>query len=265
MNRLLIPALGALALSACAMEPNAGRYPPPAVSSEEAGTGQANRAAIAAAVADTARPQADRDRDANRHPAETLAFARVAPGERIVDLLPGGGYFTRLFARAVGSEGRVYAYLPDGAPEQYVASIQPVVGAANGYGNVSLLRGTLAAFAPGEPVDLVFTAQNYHDLHNTPADIAAYNRHVFEMVRPGGLYVIIDHSAVDGAPMMVTRELHRIDQAVVRREVEAAGFVFDGESPMLRNAADPRTATVFDPSIRGHTDQFAMRFRRPLP
>lgn len=267
MKRLILTATAALlTLSACAMEPNAGRYPPPAASNEEAGNGDAARAAIAAAVADAARPQADRDRDAARRPAEMLAFARVAPGQRVADLWPGGGYFTRLFARAVGPEGRVIAFVPSETPPRYSDPILPVTNDRAGYPNVTLVRTPQAAVALGEPLDLVFTAQNYHDFHNMPgADVTAFNRRVFDALRPGGLYVIVDHSAVDGAPMTVTRELHRIDQAAVRREVEAAGFVYDGESAALRNPADARTATVFDASVQGHTDQFVMRFRRPLP
>lgn len=267
MKRLILAAAAAvLTLSACAMEPNAGRYPPPAASSEEAGRGDAARAAIAAALGDAARPAADRERDAARHPAELLAFARVAPGQRIADLWPGGGYFTRLFARAVGPDGRVVAFVPSETPPRYSDPILPVTNDRAGYPNVTLVRTAQAAVALGEPLDLVFTSQNYHDFHNMPgADVTAFNRRVFDALRPGGLYVIVDHSAVDGAPMTVTNDLHRIDQAVVRREVEAAGFVYDGESPVLRNPADPRTVAVFDPSVRGHTDQFAMRFRRPLP
>ena len=97
-------------------------------------------------------------------------------------------------------------------------------------------------------------------------DRTAMNASAFAALKPGGIYVIVDHSAVDGAAVQTEDNeatLHRIDQAAVRREVEAAGFVFDGESNVLRNAADARTVSVFDPSIRGSTDQFMMRFRKP--
>ena len=116
------------------------------------------------------------------------------------------------------------------------------------------------------PVDLIFTARNYHDFKITQyqmGDSIALDRVAFAALRPGGLYVIIDHSAISGSAEDQTHPLHRIDQAVVRREVESVGFVYDGESQILRNAQDPRTASVFDPSIRGHTDQFFMRFRKP--
>lgn len=269
MTRLLVAALavsvGAAALVGCAMEPNAGRYPPPAVSSEEAGNGDAARAAIAEAVSDASRPQADRDRDAARHPAEILAFARVAPGQRIADLWPGGGYFTRLFARATGREGRVYAFTPTEQPARYADAILPLVNDTGGYPNVQRVALSQGAFATPERLDLVFTNQNYHDFHNLPgADVAGFNRAVFAALRPGGLYVIADHSAPEGAPLTTTNTTHRIDPAQVRREVEAAGFVYAGESQVLRNSADPRTVNVFDEAIRGRTDQFVMRFRRPL-
>jgi len=111
---------------------------------------------------------------------------------------------------------------------------------------------------------VVWTSQNYHDLHNIPgADLVALNKLIYRSLRPGGVYVVLDHSAVAGSGATATDTLHRIDEAVVRKEVEAAGFKFDGESKILANPADPRTAAVFDPSIRGHTDQFILRFRKP--
>ena len=110
----------------------------------------------------------------------------------------------------------------------------------------------------------MWTSQNYHDLHNIPGlDVVAFNKVIYASMRPGGVYVILDHSAPAGSGATTTKTLHRIDPAVVRQEVEAAGFKFDGESKVLANSADPRTANVFDPSIRGHTDQFILRFRKP--
>jgi predicted methyltransferase len=117
-----------------------------------------------------------------------------------------------------------------------------------------------------EKLDLFWIAQNYHDLKDKfmgPVDTGAFNKAVFDALKPGGLYVVLDHSAVAGAPADVTDTLHRIEASTVRREVEAAGFKFEGESQLLANAADPRTAKVFDASIRGHTDQFILKFRKP--
>lgn len=214
---------------------------------------------ILAALADPRRPAEDRERDANRHPAETLAFAGVEPGDRVADLVPGGGYFSRLFATAVGPEGRVYPVIRP--PETAAQFERPV---ATDYANVTMARTPYTVLQLPEPVDVVFTAQNYHDLQgDRMGPIDGVNRAAFNALKPGGLYVIIDHSAIDGTPVETAGALHRIDQADVRRQVEAAGFVFDGEAAFLRNPEDPRTAGVFDPSIRGRTDQFIMRFRKP--
>src|SRR5260370_5929792 len=103
-----------------------------------------------------------------------------------------------------------------------------------------------------EKLDVFWISQNYHDLHDPfmgPVDMTAFNKAVFDSLKPGGLYVILDHTAAPGAPADVTDTLHRIDPAVVRREVERAGFVFQGESRILANPADPRTKGVFDSSI----------------
>lgn len=218
-----------------------------------------------AALSNEGRPQADRDRDVARKTAETLAFARVTPGQRVGDMIIGGGYFTRVFASAVGPQGHVVAW----QPAEFIglqASYADAITAVDAADNVSAIRSPIGAPDFPAGLDLVFTAQNYHDLHLKPfaADTASrVNATVFEALKPGGLYVILDHAALSGAGIEVADTLHRIDIADVKREVEAAGFVLDGESDILLNAADPMTANVFDPSIRGHTSQFMLRFRKP--
>lgn len=258
MRHLLIAAAAAWTLAACGQTTQAPTTPAAEVTPQSAN--------IAAAVADARRPQPDRDRDAARHPAETLAFAQIEPGDRVADIFPGGGYWTRMFAVAVGENGRVYPTIrADGVAGEYET---PVLAVAAEYPNAVMARTPYDALAYPEPLDVVFTAQNYHDMpivgYNL-GDRAQMNATAFAALKPGGLYVVVDHSAVDGSPVQTDQETttHRIDQATVRREVEAAGFVFDGESDVLRNPADPRTASVFDPSIRGRTDQFMMRFRKP--
>jgi predicted methyltransferase len=226
----------------------------------------AQSAHIVAAVADTRRPQQDRDRDAARHPAETLAFAEIGPGDKVGEILPGEGYFTRLFAVAVGEDGRVYPTIrPDGVAGEYET---PILAVAAQYPNAVMARAPYDALTYPEALDVVFTAQNYHDMPITGynlGDRAQMNATAFAALKPGGLYIVIDHAAVDGAAVETDEAtaLHRIDEATVRREVEAAGFVFDAESDVLRNPADARTVSVFDPAIRGHTDQFMLRFRKP--
>jgi predicted methyltransferase len=220
---------------------------------------------IAAAVADADRPAADRERDALRKPAEVLAFSGARPGLTVLDAIPGGGYFTRLFAEAVGPTGKVYAYVPTELVGKYESdTIAKRLAAAQP--NVEYASDPLAQPAPGPIADLVFTAQNYHDFHTDyfkGSDIAAINRALFSVVRPGGSVVIIDHSAQAGSGLRDVSTLHRIDEAQVKREMIAAGFVLEAESQALRNPADARTANVFDPAIRGRTDQFMLRFRKP--
>ncbi len=214
------------------------------------------------------RPAADVERDANRKPVEMVRFAMIKPGQTIVDLLPGGGYFTRVFSQAVGSKGKVVALVSD----QYAArnpkartDIEAIAGEP-AYKNVeAAIRGLANVGAPNS-VDRVFTAQNYHDLRskNLPENVAeGVNRAVFSALKPGGYYVIIDHSAAKGAGLGVVDTLHRIEAATLKAEVVSVGFKFAGESKALANPADDRTKMVFDPAIRGKTDQFVFRFVKP--
>lgn len=221
--------------------------------------------AYAAVLADADRPEADTARYAARKTAEVLAFAEVGPGQTIGDMIIGGGYFTRVFASAVGERGQVVAW----QPAEFIAfqaSYADSIAAADAMDNVTGIRSPIGAPEFPAGMDLIFTAQNYHDLHLRPfpADTAArVNAAVFAALKPDGLYVIVDHAATAGAGLDVADTLHRIDIADVKREVEAAGFVLDGESDILLHAEDPLTANVFDPSIRGHTSQFMLRFRKP--
>lgn len=223
---------------------------------------------IAAAVADPHRPAADRERDALRKPAQVLAFAGVAPGESVADLLPGGGYFTRIFSKAVGPHGHVYAIVPAEIAKAFPKSLATIraLAADPAYANVTVLVEPIDALSAPAPLGLVWTAQNYHDLHDPfmgPADLAKVNGAVFAALKPGGTYVVLDHAAEPGSGLRDTNTLHRIDPAAVRAEVEAAGFVLAGSSDLLRNPADTHMQKVFDPSIRGRTDQFILKFRKP--
>jgi len=219
---------------------------------------------IAAAVADPGRPKADTDRDAARKPAEMLAFAGVRPGAKMAEMLPGGGYFTRIFSKAVGAGGHVYAIInPPSDPSKPPAIA--AIASDPAYANVTVVSQPLASFSVPEPVDVVWTSQNYHDLHlkRFALDVAAVNRDVFNALKPGGVYVVLDHAALPGEPIDSADRYHRIDPAIVRKEVEAAGFEFVGQDDSLRNPQDPKNMPVFDASIRGHTDQFIYKFRKP--
>lgn len=222
--------------------------------------------AIAAAIADPGRPQADRDLDAARKPAQTLAFIGLEPGWKVVDVFPGP-YFGRLFADVVGPRGKVFMFIPT-----EVVKIKEAPALANGskpfpdHPNVVALTAPIDAFSVPESVNMIWIRQNYHDLHDKfmgPADVPAFNRAAFKALKPGGEFIVIDHAAPDGSGLADTDTTHRIDAAQVKKEVTAAGFIFAGESDILHNPADPRTAVVFDKSIRGHTDQFIFKFRKP--
>jgi predicted methyltransferase len=224
---------------------------------------------ITAAVADSGRPAEDKERDANRKPAETVLFAGVKPGSTVVELVPGKGYFTRIFSKVVGAKGKVYAVSPPRRPTAAADSPDPdaatkAIASDPGYSNVVVQVAPLAALSVSEPADIVFTAQNYHDVHNVPnIDIAAFNKSIFDALKPGGVFIVLDHAAAAGSGGRDTSTLHRIDPATVKSEVTAAGFELVGESKVLANAQDDHTAKVFDPAIRGKTDQFIYKFRKP--
>jgi len=226
-------------------------------------------AALAAAVADSSRPDSDTTRDSDRRPEQTLPFSGIKPGDQVADYVADSGYFTRLFSSVVGSRGHVYAVEPTAffKFDHFVKAVAELQAYAVTHPNVTV---TTAAALEGlrfpEKLDLFWISRNYHDLHDKfmgPVDTAAFNKAVYEALKPGGVYVVLDHSAAPGAAADVTETLHRIESSTVRREVEAAGFKFDSESSILANPADPRTAKVFDQTIRGHTDQFILKFRKP--
>ncbi len=219
-------------------------------------------ATYAAALADARRPAAEVARDAARKPAEMLAFGHVEPGDRIADIRPEEGYFTRLFANVVGPQGRVYAFVPTRTAERENAFADAL---AAEYGNVVRVTGALDAMSFPEPLDAVFMVQEYHDFHipgfNT--DVGRMNKAVFDALKPGGYYVVIDHAGRPGTGNTEVQTLHRIEGDFLRREVEAAGFVFDGESQAIRNPQDDLSINVFDERVRFRTDQFVYRFRKP--
>jgi len=224
---------------------------------------------ITAAVDDSGRPAEDKERDANRKPAETVAFAGVKPGSIVVELVPGKGYFTRIFSKVVGPKGKVYAVSPPRRPNAAPDSPDPsaatkAIASDPGYSNVVVRIAKLPALNVSIPADVVFTAQNYHDVHNVAnIDMAAFNKTVFDALKPGGVFIVVDHAAAEGSGPRDTSTLHRIDPATVKSEVTAAGFEFVGESKVLANPQDAHTAKVFDPAIRGKTDQFIYKFRKP--
>lgn len=220
-------------------------------------------AAVTAAVADTARPEADRARDGARKPAEIVAFAGVKPGDKVAEFLPGGGYYTRILSKAVGPQGHVYALVPAGFAQR-PGGLDALNSLAEQYGNVTVVATDLTNFTLPEPVDLAWTSENYHDMHNGPTpSFAGVNTAVFKALKPGGLYFVEDHAAAAGTGITTTSTLHRIEPAAAIAEVTAAGFALDGQSDVLKNPNDPKTVGVRDPSVQGETEKFALRFRKP--
>ena len=216
---------------------------------------------VSKAVADPGRAKDTKD-DARRKGGALVAFSEVKPGDTVLELVPGGGYFTRIFSKVVGPKGHVYAAIP--APmEKYSDETKELPKELS---NVSLLEQPADALSAPKPVDVVFTAQNYHDYPDKfmgPTDPAVLNKAVFAALKPGGTYIVVDHVAEAGSGMRDTDTLHRIDPAIVKQQVEAAGFEYVGELDVLRNPKDDHKATVFDKGIRGYTDQFVYKFRKP--
>jgi len=239
----------------------------PAVHAAPASPQHAQPPYLAAAINDPAR-QADRSDDARRKIAQVMAFAQVKPGDKVLELIPGSGYFTRVFSGVVGPKGHVYALWPNeyaAEAQSDVTNLRTLAGQPH-YANVSVLTQPAAKLDAPESVDVVFTSQNYHDYPDKfmgNVDPVVLDKQVYKVLKPGGVFIVIDHVAPAGSGMRDTDTLHRIDPAIVKKQVESAGFVFDGESNALRNPADPHDIKVFDKSIRGHTDQFMYRFRKP--
>ncbi len=226
--------------------------------------GNMSGAAISAALSSSDRPVADTARDADRKPAVLIAFSGVKAGDKVADLIPGKGYFTRIFSKIVGAKGAVYAVEPAEMLARMPKALDEINSFAgkDGFSNVSAITSPSDILAVPAFVDVAFTSQNYHDVYGgMGVDAAAkFNAAVFKILRPGGVYVVIDHVALAGE---FDKKLHRIDPDVVKKQVSAAGFVLVGESTVLRNTADPHNVGVFSPELRGHTDQFVLKFRKP--
>ena len=203
--------------------------------------------------------------------SELIRFAGADAGSIVIDVWPGNGDWTRLFSDIVGPEGRVYSFVP----AEIAHFKSDPVGRMRALAkeprreNVEVVSADLVALPQtSPPPDVVWLHLFYHDLHTAllqsrGATSATFNRAVYERLKPGGFYVIVDHVAAAGTGTNHAESLHRIDPAAVREEVETAGFVLDAESTVVANKDDPHSIKVFDPSIKGETDRFAYRFVRP--
>jgi predicted methyltransferase len=224
---------------------------------------------VRAAIDNPNRSAAEKALDADRHPVEIVTFLGVKPGDTVVDLIPGDPqYFTHIFSNIVGPSGHVYDYLPtefDAAFAKHGVKIPPAGTVDPNWPNVAILHQPVQTFSIPMKANVVWIRQNYHDMHDSftgPVDVAKMNTAIYNALVPGGVFVVLDHAA-PGTGLAATDTLHRIDPTAVKSEVTAAGFTFAGESDVLANPADDHTKLVFDPSIRGHTDQFIYKFQRP--
>ena len=247
MKASILPALAALALIAAA--PLAQAAAPPAF--------------VAQAVADPSRPKADTAADAIRDPADTLAFAGVKPGMTVVELFPGGGYFTRMIIDIVGPKGQVTSIENAGWKSSAAADHKAFDQLARP--NLALDVEPFGQLKlPAGKADLFWITQNYHDLKIAKygaVDLAAFNHQVFAALKPGGTYFILDHQANPGTTTEQIAKLHRIEKAQVIREVTAAGFRLSEEGKFLNRPADDHTKPIFD--LKGNTDQYALKFVKP--
>ena len=231
------------------------------------GSSAAAPAYITAAINDPARA-ADRKDDARRQIAAVMTFTGVKPGDSVLELVPGSGYWTRVFSAVVGPGGHVYTVWPNEMEKfsaKSYANWQSLVATPH-YKNVTLLKEPAAHLSAPQKVDIVFTSQNYHEYHDPfmgPVDMLSFDKQVYDALKPGGVFVIIDHIAPAGSGASDTDTLHRIDPMLVKKEVEAAGFKFDGESKALADPTDDHSHMVLETSIHGKTDQFLSRFRKP--
>jgi predicted methyltransferase len=225
--------------------------------------------AAAAAVADSRRPEADRAEDERRKPAAALAFFQAGPGMAIFEIEAGAGWYTELLSHLAGPGGSVVMQNPEG----FRAFVGEQIDERLKDNRLPNVRQSLSNFdaleAPDGGIDVATWVQGPHELYYTPGegvtlgDPAKSYAEIYRILKPGGVFAVIDHSAAAGAPEAVGDTLHRVDRAVVVAMAETAGFTLEAESDFLDNPEDPRTITVFDPAIRGKTDQFALRFRKP--
>jgi predicted methyltransferase len=217
---------------------------------------------VTQAVSDQTRPKDDVAADALRDPADTLAFAGVKPGMAVGELYPCGGYFSRMLIDVVGPKGKIYGTDNIG----WHGCTEATQKAVAGHENYTIESEPFGVFKLPQKVDLFWITQNYHDLHIKKygdVDMARFNQAVFDSLKKGGTYFILDHQAVGPLGDDDIAKVHRIAKAQLIAEVEAAGFKLVAEGDFLHRPADDHTKSIFDPAIRGKTDQYALKFVKP--
>jgi len=223
-----------------------------------------------AALTYPGRPEGDFEKDAGRQPDKVLEFFGVAAGETVLDMFSGGGYYTEMLAHVVGASGHVTSHtnsvVLNFSGDEFNARL-----AGGRLANVDVLNAENNELELGaDRFDIAIMTLNYHDLYWVSKeygwekiDVEAFLAELHKSLKPGGTLGIVDHHAEAGAPRETGGTLHRIDPGVVLADLETAGFVLDGESDLLRNMEDDYNKSVFDPAVRGQTDRFVMRFKKP--
>lgn len=215
---------------------------------------------IERAVESPARPAEQRARDADRKPAETLLLAEIAEGDRVVELASFGHYWTHMLVEAVGPSGRVYMV---DMPWTDRFGGEGARAFDSAHENATYTQAHYNEMQLPANVDAVLMVQFYHDLTRDDVDTADMNRKILAALKPGGIYLVIDHNAEAGSGWRDASTLHRIDPATIESEVTAAGFELVEDSPLLANPADDHTQNMRAEGIRGHTDQAVLVFRKP--
>ncbi len=268
MKHLILAGAALLTLVACVNEEKANAAQETsetkAPDDDSIQTGSIALDTISKAILNPARSQEARDRDTGRKPAAVLRLADIQPGQTVVDIASSPDYYAPLLADVVGPDGELIMIGPKRLEEFFPQALD----AADAYGdasdddNIISLRMNLDEITLDTPADRVLNILYYHDTVWSGVDRAKMNKAIFDALKPGGYYLIIDHAAKAGAGDAVTNDLHRIDPAVVRPEIEAAGFTLVKESDLLANPDDPMEEGVFGP-LRGKTNRFVMLFQKP--
>lgn len=255
-------------VSACGQDASEPSAPEPVAAASEAAAPALSIYEVA--LANALRPEADRERDAARKPAEVLGFTGIAPGMTVLDMFTGGGWYSEVIAHVVGESGRVIAH----SNAAYKTFVGDALEERFGSGRLPQVEILMAEnnhlFLEADTLDAIILALSFHDIYHEDVesgwemiDGPAFLAELKKGLKPGGLVTIIDHYAGEGAPPETGETLHRIDPAIVIATMEAAGFVLDGQSDVLRNVEDDHSLIVFAPTVRGNTDRFVMRFKKP--
>lgn len=216
------------------------------------------------AVANPARMESDIARDTTRRPHRVLDFFGLKPGMRVADIQAGDGYYTELIAEVVGTRGTVYA-VNNSFPQRFMGEALTARLKRLEADNIVRLDNELDAMGVPVGIDMALLVRFYHDLAWQEVDRAKFNADVFALLAPGGVFAVVDHRALAGAGIAEGKRLHRVEESLVRMEIEAAGFVLEAESHVLRDPTDTRDFNIFenDSARRDRTDRFVHLYRKP--